>query len=396
MNLFIIPSWYPSESYPSTGIFFREQSILLARHLPRYQVGISLWGSHEPKLWLRKSKPLHSLIQYISKPLIKPHENLLEPNCIEFFHPAYTWTRKIKKGNLQGIITANMRNFERYIRHFGRPELIHAHVAFPAGYIARVLAQKYQLPYVITEHMSPFPMPSLKRELKRKILPVLNDAAAVFAVSQALSDRLVAFGIKSQRTSNFIDDSFFTPGPGTNGIFTLVSIGRLEKQKGFELLIEAMGLLRDEGFPVQLRILGDGPMKRLLLQLAIRRGVSEQITWLGEADRFTVRNELQQAHAFVLASVHENQPVAILEAMACGLPVITTGWHGASELVDARNGSIVRHRSPEALAEEIKNVRNTAYEKPTLRELFLKRFGTEKVILDLSKRLETVRAGATR
>ena len=164
MNLFIIPSWFPSERYPSTGIFFKEQAQIIARKYPEWGIGLSTWGSHEPSLWIRLIKPLDTLIKLTSRFPIRAHEKLLEANCVLFFTPAHTWSRRFLKGNIDRIIKANEENLRKHIIHFGKPDLIQADISFPAGYIAASLSEKYEIPFIIKEQMSPFPLPSFKND----------------------------------------------------------------------------------------------------------------------------------------------------------------------------------------------------------------------------------------
>jgi len=376
MNVFVIPSWYPSEQYPSTGIFFREQSRLLATHRPNWNVGISLWGSHEPKLWLKAYAPLGGFIKYNSKPPIRKYENQLEYNCVEFFTPAFTWTRKFRNGNIRGIIAANRQNFERFTTHFGRPDVIHAHVSYPAGAIARALSEAYQVPYVITEHMSPFPMASFKKDIQKTVLPPLRAAGQVLAVSQALIKRLSEFGVRADRISNFLDDRFFTPGSAQTGRFTLVAVGRLEAQKNYEALLESIAHVQKAGVDFVLKVIGTGSREKHLRNQCSQLHLDGNVEWMGECNQNEVRQALRSANLVVNTSRHENQPVAILEAMACGVPVLTFDWDGADELVFGDAGEVLPP-DPILLAEKVKTfVQKNPYDPQKVRATFEDHFGT--------------------
>ena len=375
MNVFVIPSWYPSEHFPSTGIFFREQSRLLATHRPAWNVGISLWGSHEPKLWLKAYAPLNGFIKYNSRPPIRKYENQLEYNCVEFFTPAFTWTRKFRSGNIEGIIAANQRNFERFTSHFGEPDVIHAHVSYPGGAIARALSEAYEVPFVITEHMSPFPMDSFKRDYKKTLLSPLRAAGQVLAVSQALTTRLGEFGVRADRISNFIDDHFFTPGSTSKNRFTLVAIGRLERQKNYEALLESAAHLKNMEVDFVLKIIGTGTLERHLRNQCSKLHLDGNVEWMGECDQNEVRHALWAADLMINTSRHENQPVAILEALACGVPVLTFRWDGAEELVVAGAGEVVAS-DPTLLAERATFISQHPYNSQQVRATFEDHFGT--------------------
>jgi colanic acid/amylovoran biosynthesis glycosyltransferase len=142
----------------------------------------------------------------------------------------------------------------------------------------------------------------------------------------------------------------------------LVSCGRLNRVKGHQELIEAVRLLRDKGFDVQLRICGederggDGFHRQLQAQID-EAGLGAAVRLLGAVSEQRVRDEIESAHLFALASHHEPLGVAIMEAMAMGLPVVTTNAGGVPELVDhERDGILVNPKEPAALAEAVERV----------------------------------------
>ena len=343
MNVFIIPSWYPSVSYPSTGIFFKEQAQVLAKHRPDWNIGISVWGSHEPGLWLPLIKPLTSLFRYGSKPSVKRKDTLLEPNCAEFLTPAFTWTRKIKNGNIEGIIQANEENFDRFIQSYGKPDVIHAHVAYPAGYIAQRLSEKHHIPFVITEHMSPFPHPTFKSEVKKLLVPPLQKAIQVIVVGQQLANELKGFGVESIVVDNFIDFNLFNAENRltNNEEPVLFHLGRLEGQKNQIGLLDALAECKD--FKWQLIIGGEGRlMKRLKVQTE-RLGLSDRVTFRGHMSSNEIVSTLKESSLFLMPSKHESYGVAALEALASGVPVLMTKCGGIDEKLTSEVSCVVEH-----------------------------------------------------
>ncbi|MEQ8471923.1 MAG: glycosyltransferase [Marinoscillum sp.] len=339
MNIFIIPSWYPSESHPTVGIFFHEQARLMAQARPDWNIGVSIWGSHEPKLWVHRSTPLDSLIKLGSKPALKPYDNLVETNCVEFFTPAYTWTRSILKGNMKGIGHANKRNFERFEAHFGPIDIVHAHVSYPAGAIAKELSGLKKLPYLITEHMSPFPMPSFKRSTSKYLIPPLKSASAVLSVGQKLSQELSSFGINSRRINNFVDLEQFKVSDFTSEVPEIFALGRLEPQKNFQVLINSLAYLKDK--PWKLSIGGDGTELKRLKKLVLKHGLEGRISFLGTLDQTEVAYQMKHSSFLVMPSLHESFGVVALEAMACGKPVIVTKSGGIDEQIPEDVGLVV-------------------------------------------------------
>jgi len=120
---------------------------------------------------------------------------------------------------------------------------------------------------------------------------------------------------------------FATPSRKAGGP-TIVALGRLSAEKGLGILMEAMAQLPG----VKLRLVGDGPERVALMVLANRLGVAERTTFVGELPPDQVRAELRGADIFCLPSFSEGLPVSIMEAMAAGVPVVTTWIAGIPEL----------------------------------------------------------------
>ncbi len=158
-----------------------------------------------------------------------------------------------------------------------------------------------------------------------------------------------------------LDESFLgrrtTPNPANR---RLVCVGRLAEQKGQLLLVEAVRRLRDEGVDVELVLAGEGPM-RPAIEDAIRRwDLADSIRITGWIDNAAVRTAVDGARALVLPSFAEGLPVAIMEALALGRPVISTMVAGIPELVDDDCGWLVPAGSVEALADAMRDALDAA------------------------------------
>jgi glycosyltransferase involved in cell wall biosynthesis len=131
--------------------------------------------------------------------------------------------------------------------------------------------------------------------------------------------------------------------------FVFGTIGRLVSAKDYATLIKAMGRLRDKGYPVHLYIVGDGPERAALESEIAALGLDSMIDLTGfQSD---ARAWLGRFHAFVLSSVREGQPMALLEAMASGLPIVATRVGGIPDTIAAgAEGLIVEPGDPAGLA----------------------------------------------
>jgi glycosyltransferase involved in cell wall biosynthesis len=147
----------------------------------------------------------------------------------------------------------------------------------------------------------------------------------------------------------------YEPWSGS-GPFRLFSCGRLNPCKGHDDAVRALALVRQQGIDGRLTIAGQddtaGCSYRAMLDGLIQElGLEGCVRLLGAVDEDVVRRELEASHAFVLASLHEPLGVAIMEAMAMGLPVVVTREGGVPELVqDGADGLLVDARSPEQIA----------------------------------------------
>lgn len=132
---------------------------------------------------------------------------------------------------------------------------------------------------------------------------------------------------------------------------SFVSIGRLDVQKGQLLLVEAVARLRDAGKQVNVEMVGDGPLRGELERAAKRRGVADRVRFAGWLDGAAVRERIEASRALVLASLAEGLPIAVMEALALGRPVIATDVGAVGDLVEAgTTGWLVPAGSADALA----------------------------------------------
>jgi len=135
---------------------------------------------------------------------------------------------------------------------------------------------------------------------------------------------------------NGVDTDRFRPGPAAEGPLTLVWLGALAPVKRIDVLLG--GLARTPG--LDLRIVGDGPERPTVERLVAKLGLSERVTLVGHRD--DPADELARGHAFALTSAAENCPLALLQAMATGLPVVASRVGGVPEVVrDGLDGLLV-------------------------------------------------------
>jgi glycosyltransferase involved in cell wall biosynthesis len=284
-------------------------------------------------------------------------------NGIEVLHPRFPVVPKIGMTLAPLLLyRAALPLVERLRREAGF-DLIDAHYFYPDGVAAAMLGRRLGVPVVITARGSDVNLIAQYRFPRHMIRWAARQAAAVVAVSQALKDRLAALGVERERVHvlrNGVDLDLFHPeGRGRQrselgfGGPTLLSVGNLLAFKGHGIVIEALSRLPG----CELVIAGDGPDRAAFEALARRHGVSARVRFVGSLSQQELRRYFCAADALVLASSREGWPNVLLEAMACGTPVVATAVGGVCEIVTSPDaGLVVEERSAAAIAQGIRSL----------------------------------------
>lgn len=258
------------------------------------------------------------------------------------------------------LYVAALRALRRLMADGLQFDAIDAHYLYPDGVAAIRLGQVLGKPVVITARGSDvtqlpdFPVP------RRMIQWAIRHADALISVSAALGDGLEALGARPGQVTvlrNGIDTQMFQPQDreGARAALgltrpSLLSVGLLIERKGHHRTIEAMRLLPGH----DLIIVGDGPERGRLEALAQTLGVASQVRLLGAHPHTSLPAFYSAADAMVLASSREGWANVLLEAMACGTPVVASNIPGNPEVVQERAaGLVVDNNTPEGIAAAI-------------------------------------------
>ena len=284
----------------------------------------------------------------------------------------------------------------------GRYDIIHTHNS-KAGFLGRLAARFMGAPVVIhTPHCFAFMNESFSK-FERRLYFYLERFTGLFTnglitVSESQrSDLEIRRLIKPEKVfliENGIDINRFDNGGIDvqkkkkelgldNNSLILGTVGVLNESKGHKYLIKALSKIIQDGFDAKLIIAGEGPLRRELEGLAQRLGISSKVTFLGHRD--DVPEILPIMDVFVFPSLWEGMPHALLEAMAQGLPVISTDVHGAIDVVtNNRTGILVQRRDVNGLIDAIKYLishREKAHEMgEEARKFIIKNYPIEKQI----------------
>jgi colanic acid/amylovoran biosynthesis glycosyltransferase len=234
---------------------------------------------------------------------------------------------------------------------------LHNHFGEGSATVAMLAALIAAIPYSLTIHgPSEFDHPAslaLDEKIGRAVFVV---AVSEYGRSQLLRWSRIDDWPKVKVVHCGVGDGFLRQPPVPNPSSPrLVFVGRLELVKGLVPLVEAARELAREGLPLQLVIIGDGPLRGEIEHLVERYALQNQVTLRGWLGSEAVREEIVRSRAFVLPSFAENLPVAIMEALALGRPVISTYFGGIPELVrDGICGWLVPAGSVPALTDAMR------------------------------------------
>lgn len=238
---------------------------------------------------------------------------------------------------------------------------LHSHFGWEQADMLVHLRRLAGLPFSLTLHAADiFVSPDRLRER-------LADAAFVATISEynkaLLEDRLGLPGEKVHVVRCGVDLSAFPFDPAPEASPPrLVSIGRMVPKKGFDVLLRALALLRDEGVAFAAELIGDGPLRPELVRLAGELGLAGAVAFPGALEPPQAADRLRRGNVFVLACQKgpdgdmDGIPVALMEAMALGRPVVSTRLSGIPELVADGCGLLAAPGDPQSLAEALRLV----------------------------------------
>jgi len=312
----------------------------------------------------------HEKVKLLQAPVIRPAKSDLAASfggAVKMFWSARSSLVKVgPKKWVWGLLISSW--LAREAQKHGVSHL-HAHFAGDAAWIANLASKLFGTPYSFTAHAGGiFAWPCL---LKKKI----EDAKFVVSISQYNKSYLVEECQLSQEEAARIRvihcgvdlGRFQFRRPPQNEVPQILCTGRLEEKKGQVYLLRALKILADRGRDFRCWIVGGGVLAERLGRVADELGIVEQVSFTGPVAQEQVSELLKQADLFVLPCVLaadgnlDGVPVSLMEAMAVGVPVISTRLSGIPELIeDEESGVLVAPKDIEALAVAIARVLDDA------------------------------------
>ncbi len=381
MNILVFTSLYPNNVWPEHGVFIRER----VRHYP--QAGDCAVKIVAPVPY---APPMLGG-RYGSFSQVCRRETL---DGLEVFHPRYALIPKIGMTAHGWMMYRSLLGSVRDIRRDFDFDLLDAHYVYPDGFAAARLARHFDRPFVVSARGSDINLFRTFPLIRRQIQSTLDAAAGIIAVSRALQDAMVELGARRDRIAvipNGVDPARFHPMRQEEARTTLglppgrmvLCVGHLSENKGFHIVAEAVGRLSaEEGLrDLRLAIVGEGPFRAELARAIQARGLADRVRLVGRVPHAALRLWYGAADVVCLASAMEGMPNAILEALACGIPVVATAVGGIPEIIRSEQVGILSERNSSSLAAALRTALGTPWDRAGIAD-FAKQWNWSRTAAD--------------
>ena len=335
LNILFLPAWYPSEKNPIVGVFIKEH----ARAVSLYDSVTVLYAERVK----RNVRGLYEIVSDEKEDGIRTirikYRRLPVPGASYFI---YLWSM--------------FTGFRKLLKEGWRPDVIHAHI-YSAAVPAVIIAKRYKLPVVLTEHCSGFPRHTLTGISVLQARWAMKKAAIILPVSKTLETAIKSYGIKNQFkvVPNVVNTEIFYPSSrqNSNEKKRILSVALLVPIKGIPYLLEALYQLKQKRQDFVLDIVGDGANRKEYEELAEELGLGEAVKFHGLKMKEEVADFMRECDFFVQPSLYETFGVTYIEAIACGKPVVATRLTALEEKINEGRGVLVPPKNVAALAEAI-------------------------------------------
>ncbi len=353
LKLLTFTTLYPNEGQPSHGIFVETRlAHLVATGAVQTRVVAPI--------------PYTADLSFVSEFYRKlgrvPYRE--ERRDIAILHPRFLLLPKIGMSIAPLLLYFGVRrSIAALVRGGYSFDLIDAHYFYPDGIAAALLAREFGVPLVITARGTDINLVPQYRLPRAMIRWAAGQAAGIVAVCAALKEALIELDVPSEKIRvlrNGVDLALFRPqdkeaarvGMKLGGRI-LLSVGHLIERKGHDLIIRALPQLP----ATQLVIAGEGPLGDTLVRLARDLGVADRVRFVGNLPQRDLVGLYNAADILVLASSREGWANVLLEAMACGTPVVASNVWGTPEVVASPDaGELLEERTPTAIVHAVERL----------------------------------------
>jgi len=339
-HILYLPSWFPSrrDAYPGDFIKRHAESASLYNRITVFYTAID---------------------ETIKQP------ELTEEKINDNF-TIYIYYYPVVKGILSPVINgvkrfSALRKIYNKIFANSSPDLVHVHVAYPAGLFALYLKKRKGLEYIISEHdviyMPGYDNYHVPGQFEKKMIPLIyKNAKTIHAVSKSLANALMNLKLAVKTPvviPNVVNTEIFKyKGKEESKIFRFVHASLLVNQKNPEGMLAALSIVKKKRDDFMLKILG--PATEKIRKLVEELSLKDQIVFMNEVPYSEVANEISRSDAMIHFTRYETFGCVIAESLCCGVPVIISDLEVTRELInDKVNGLLVTESDVNDLAEKI-------------------------------------------
>jgi glycosyltransferase involved in cell wall biosynthesis len=331
MKILFLTPWYPDDEVKNHGIFVQEQAQALA---------------HDHEVVVISSKVNYKRFSFSSSLLVKSvNAKLLEYRLVV--------NKSLPIFNQLNYLWVSFRVSKKIANDF-KPDVIHGNIGYPGGIWAWMLSKIVHAPFVVTEHNSNFSNNFRSWFHKKLTIFPLERANAVVAVSSHSAKQMQRFiDRKIDVIPNLIRTERFTVKPTNNQVVKFGFLGSLDSPnhaKGLPILLKVLSMINSPFFLV---IGGGGRMMNSYKGLAFNLGLKDKCEFKGYVPYDKVPDFMNQLDFFVNVAKHESFGIAIIEAMASGLPVVCFDNGGPSDFVNDSNGLLIENQNQQKLQHAI-------------------------------------------
>lgn len=371
LNILFVPRWYPSRIDPMPGLFIRRQAEALAK---------------KHKVWVISVHPDPALNDTFE--VVRSVENSVSV-CRVYY-----------RQNSGRMIFSKITGLIRYVKahHLGYMSLVpftvdvvHGHILTREIFFALYMARKQARPCLVSEHWSRyFPANGTYRGTLRKFFTkrFLKRSSGLIAVSNSLATAMKDSGLAHPHTfivPNLIDISAFVPAPSktVDGKARILHVSCFEdKSKNISGFLEAVAEVFRRRNDFTVLMVGEGPDLSAMKELAAKLGLgARQVTFAGLRQEAELIEAYQSASFLVQSSRYETFGTVVIEALSCGIPVVSTPTGIAFSLIDKSNGILIQQSSVREIATAIDRMLDIypTFEKQILHESVVGMFSENTV-----------------
>lgn len=373
MKILFLPSWYPQRYNFTDGIFVRRHAECVAQHTTNDVAVLHVYNRQD------EGKPdfeiIDNTINGVRTIVVYYHAVKNNFPILSQILRYRKWKRAYELG------------WNHLTKTFGQPDAAHVQVAWRAGMFALQLLRRFQIPYLVTEHWSGYDkqVGTFKGfAMKNGVARIVRHAEIVAPINQRIIHLMQAHGLQNEYTvvPNVVDTDFFKPASHQNKICRIVHISNFKSEKNTPGILRAAKLLLEKRKDFELILAGGNTYfdetKKVFDELKLDE---ENVKLVRKLSPDEVVKQLQQSDAFLLFSHYEGMPCTIIEAWACGLPVISSNVGGISEWLDNSNGILVEPGNETALANAISSMIDSyqSFEKDKIRKFAVETFSAPVV-----------------